>query len=57
MTSYVLADQDVRTEYANEPIDKEHELFEIMGSMVHNKPKSSWSAQIVPKGIAFSYVN
>ena len=53
MTSYVLADKDVRTEYANEPIDKECELLEIMGSMVHNKPKISWSAQIVPEGVAF----
>jgi hypothetical protein len=53
MTSYVLDDRDVRTQSINEPIGKEPGLHEILGSMVHNKPKYSWSAQIVPKGIAF----
>jgi hypothetical protein len=53
MTSVVSADRDVQTESVNESKGKEHGLHEIMGSMIHNKPKSSLSMQIVPEGIAF----
>jgi hypothetical protein len=56
MNSVVSADPDVTTKFGNEPIGKERGLHEIWQYMVHNKTIRTWSAQIVPEGIAFIHL-